>query len=93
VRPAPAGMRLLGLLPPGIDARAVAWAAAERGVAVTPLSRAAPRSMTERHGGLLLGYAAFDREAMRVALGILGTVLREFVARQTQERNHPQRDE
>jgi GntR family transcriptional regulator/MocR family aminotransferase len=93
VRPAPAGMRLLGLLPPGIDARAVAWAAAERGVAVTPLSRAAPRSMTEGRGGLLLGYAAFDREAMRVSLGILGTVLREFVARQTQEGNHPQRDE
>ena len=33
VRSAPAGMRLLGLLPLGVDSRAVGWAAAERGAA------------------------------------------------------------
>ena len=40
------------------DARVVSWAAAERGVLVTPLSRSAPASMTDGREGLLLGYAA-----------------------------------
>jgi GntR family transcriptional regulator/MocR family aminotransferase len=77
VRPAPAGMRLLGLLPRGVDARAVSWAAAERGVLVTPLSRSAPASMMDGREGLLLGYAAYDREASREALRVLAGVLRE----------------
>lgn len=77
VRPAPAGMRLLGLLPRGVDARAVSWAAAERGVIVTPLSRSAPASMMDGREGLLLGYAAYDREASREALRVLAGVLRE----------------
>jgi len=77
VRPAPAGMRLLGLLPRGVDARAVSWAAAERGVLVTPLSRSAPASMMDGREGLLLGYAAYDREASREALRVLAQVIRE----------------
>jgi GntR family transcriptional regulator / MocR family aminotransferase len=77
VRPAPAGMRLLGLLPRGVDASAVSWAAAERGVLVTPLSRSAPASMMDGREGLLLGYAAYDREASREALRVLAQVIRE----------------
>lgn len=79
VRPAAAGMRLLGLLPAGVDARDVTRAAAARGVHVTPLSRSAPAAMTDGRGGLLLGYAAFDREATHAALATLGHVLREIV--------------
>lgn len=80
VRPAAAGMQVLGLLPRGVDARIVARVAAERGVQVTPLSRSAPTAMTGGRGGLLLGYAAFNRDATRVALGTLGAVLAEVVA-------------
>ncbi|MDQ6880230.1 MAG: PLP-dependent aminotransferase family protein, partial [Candidatus Dormibacteraeota bacterium] len=81
VRSAPAGMQVLGLLPRGVDARAVARAAAERGVQVTPLSRSAPTAMTDGRSGLLLGYAAFNLEATRSALATLGEVLAEVVAR------------
>lgn len=80
VRPAAAGMQVLGLLPRGVDARIVARVAAERGVQVTALSRSAPTAMTGGRGGLLLGYAAFNRDATRVALGTLGAVLAEVVA-------------
>ncbi|MEP7064692.1 MAG: PLP-dependent aminotransferase family protein [Gemmatimonadota bacterium] len=77
VRPAPAGMRLLGLLPRGVDAAAVSWAASERGVLVTPLSRAAPASITDGREGLLLGYAAYDRAATEAALRVLARVVSE----------------
>ena len=78
LRHAPAGMRLLGVLPDGVDAVAVANAAAARGVVVTPLSAATPRSVTGGRGGLLLGYAAFDEAQTRAALERLGVVLREL---------------
>jgi GntR family transcriptional regulator / MocR family aminotransferase len=80
MRAAPAGMRLLALLPLGVDARAVSWAAAERGVQVTPLSRSAPKSITNGREGLLLGYAAYDRAAMESALRVLAQVVREQMA-------------
>ena len=85
VRPAPAGMRLLGLLPHGVDARAVSWAAAERGVLVTPLSRSAPASMMDGREGLLLGYAAYDREATREALRVLAQVIKENPAGESRD--------
>jgi GntR family transcriptional regulator / MocR family aminotransferase len=80
MRAAPAGMRLLGLLPRDVDASAVSWAASERGVLVTPLSRAAPASITQGREGLLLGYAAYDRPATERALRILAQVVREQMA-------------
>jgi GntR family transcriptional regulator/MocR family aminotransferase len=84
LHPAGAGMELSGLLPAGVDAVAVARAAAARGVVVTPLSAAAPRAGTGAgtgaRGGLLLGYAAFGAEATRGALETLGRVLREVTA-------------
>ena len=86
MRPAPAGMRLLGLLPPGVEASAVSWAAAERGVLVTPISRAAPSSITEGREGLLLGYAAYDREATESALRVLAQVVREHASKARSER-------
>jgi GntR family transcriptional regulator / MocR family aminotransferase len=81
MRPAPAGMRLLGLLPRGVDAAAVSWAAAERGVLVTPISRSAPASITDGREGLLLGYAAYDRAATESALRVLAQVVREQMTR------------
>ena len=81
MRPAPAGMRLLGLLPRGIDATAVSWAASERGVLVTPISRAAPASITEGREGLLLGYAGYDRTATESALRVLAQVVKEQMAK------------
>ena len=86
MRAAPAGMRLLALLPRGVDARAVCWAAAERGVQVTPLSRSAPTSITDGREGLLLGYAAYGRDATEVALKVLAQVVREHAAKAHTER-------
>jgi len=83
VRPAPAGMRLLGLLPRGVDAVAVSWAASERGVLVTPMSRSAPSSMMDGREGLLLGYAAYGREATREALRVLAKVIEESPVEQS----------
>lgn len=76
VRPAPAGMRVLGILPPKVDSRTVARVAAERGVIVTPVSSSAAHSIPGGRGGVLLGYAAFDEEVTRAALTTLGEVLR-----------------
>jgi GntR family transcriptional regulator / MocR family aminotransferase len=81
MRAAPAGMRLLGLLPRNVDASAVSWEASERGVLVTPLSRAAPASITDGREGLLLGYAAYGRAATERALRVLAGVIREKVER------------
>jgi GntR family transcriptional regulator/MocR family aminotransferase len=86
MRPAPAGMRLLGLLPRGVDARTVSWTAAERGVQVTPLSRSAPTSITDGREGLLLGYSAYGHDATEAALKVLAGVLRESVAKTRSER-------
>jgi GntR family transcriptional regulator / MocR family aminotransferase len=82
MRAAPAGMRLLALLPRGVDARAVGWAAAERGVQVTPLSRSAPQSITDGREGLLLGYAAYDRAATEGALRVLAQMVRAQMIRE-----------
>ena len=86
MRAAPAGMRLLALLQRGVDARAVSWAAAERGVQVTPLSRSAPASITNGRDGLLLGYSAYGHEATEAALEVLAQVLRAQGASARSER-------
>ena len=86
MRPAPAGMRLLGLLPRGVDAGAVSWAASERGVLVTPISRSAPASITDGREGLLLGYAAYDRAATERALRVLAGVVREHASKARPDR-------
>jgi hypothetical protein len=50
-------------------------------VLVTPLSRAAPASITDGREGLLLGYAAYDRASTESALRVLARVIREQVTR------------
>lgn len=47
---------------------------------MTPLAQSAPTTMTAGRGALLLGYAAFNRDATRTALGTLGDVIRELLA-------------
>jgi GntR family transcriptional regulator/MocR family aminotransferase len=86
LRAAPAGMRVVGLLPRGVDAVAVSWAASERGVLVTPLSRAAPVSITGGRDGLLLGYPAYDRASSEKALRVLAQVIKEQMANAKRER-------
>ena len=77
VQPAAAGMRVLGLLPAGVDARAVTIAAGARGVRVVPWPRSARSLMPDGRDGILLGYAAYGLEATRVALGTLADVIRQ----------------
>lgn len=78
VQPTAAGMRVLGLLPPGVDAGAVADAAAARSVRVKPWPRSAHGLMPPDRDGILLGYAAYDRETTEIALGTLGDVIRQI---------------
>jgi GntR family transcriptional regulator / MocR family aminotransferase len=70
----PAGMRLLGWLPPGVSDRRVAAEAARRGVTVVPLSSLRLGHAAEQ--GLLLGYAPFTATEMRRALRTLAEVVR-----------------
>jgi DNA-binding transcriptional MocR family regulator len=55
-------------------------------VLVTPLSRAAPVSITGGRDGMLLGYAAYDRAASERALRVLAQVIREQMAHPKRER-------
>lgn len=80
VQPAAAGMQVVGLLPPGVSAQAVARAAAARGVQVEPFTDAAPH-VTHGRPALLLGYAAFGRDATRTALIALGEAIRDVAPR------------
>ena len=57
VRPAEAGMHLVGLLPEGVDDREASRKAASRGVKAPPIS--AFSLGPSMKGGLVLGYAAF----------------------------------
>ena len=75
--PAETGMHLLGLLPPGVDDRAAARAAAAYGVDVVPLSAYALRKPLRP--GLVLGYAAFDTLAIRHGVHRLASALREVI--------------
>lgn len=75
LRPAEAGMHLVGWLSPGIDDRAVAEAAARRGVEAPPLS-AHYRGRPPRPG-LLLGYAGVGEAETRRGLTELARAIRE----------------
>jgi GntR family transcriptional regulator/MocR family aminotransferase len=77
VCPAPAGMRVVGLLPAGVSARAVAQAALLRDVFVTPLPAAAHERVPPERDGLLLGYAGFGAADTRAALLVLRDVIRD----------------
>jgi GntR family transcriptional regulator/MocR family aminotransferase len=74
--PADAGMHLVGWLPSKIIDRDVTSAAAAHGVEVLPLSRYAMNPLVR--GALLLGYAGFDRAAIRSGVTRLATVFREM---------------
>ena len=73
LRPAETGMHLLGLLPQGVDDRAVSARALEMGVEAPALSRYALRR--PKRGGLVLGYAGYDEGAIRRGVSILGRAL------------------
>jgi GntR family transcriptional regulator/MocR family aminotransferase len=70
----PAGMRLLGWLPPGSDDVAISEEAARRGVVVAPLSRQLEVGSERR--GFMFGYAAYSAAQTRVALRVLAQVIR-----------------
>jgi GntR family transcriptional regulator / MocR family aminotransferase len=67
--PDPAGLHLVGWLPPGVVDTTAAEAGGAEGVDVAALSRFAltPSSLSGR-GALLLGYAAFDVSAIRTGV-------------------------
>ncbi|GJG89531.1 GntR family transcriptional regulator [Gemmatimonadetes bacterium T265] len=74
LRPAAAGLHLLGWLPPGRSDAAVSSALAARGVEAPPLSmyHVGPRAAD---GALLLGYASLDDVALRQGVDVLREVL------------------
>jgi GntR family transcriptional regulator/MocR family aminotransferase len=74
VRPAEAGMHLVGWLPPTIEDRRASLAALEAGVEAPPLS--AFRLRRSARGGLLLGYAAWRPGELRQAAATLAGALR-----------------
>ncbi|MFL6212079.1 MAG: PLP-dependent aminotransferase family protein [Pyrinomonadaceae bacterium] len=77
LRPDPAGIHLVGRLPAGVDDTAAARAAAAHNIDVQPLS--AFRLKRGGHGGLLLGYAAYDERQTRVGMRQLATALRTVI--------------
>jgi GntR family transcriptional regulator / MocR family aminotransferase len=73
VRPAEAGMHLVGWLPAGIDDVTAAQRAAAHGVDVQPLSLYSIEPLPR--AGLLLGYAAVDTREIREAVHRLARAL------------------
>jgi len=73
IHAAPAGMSVLGRLPPGICDRMVAVEAARRGVIVEPLSLRAMNPSDQR--GLFLGYTPFGAAETRRALAQLALAI------------------
>lgn len=84
VQPATAGMQVVGYLPDGVSAEAVARTAAARGVIVEPFTQGTA-AVTHGRPALLLGYAAFDRTATRTALETLGGAIRDVMAGAAQQ--------
>jgi len=76
VRPAEAGMHLVGWLPESADDREAASRAAARGVEATALSLYGIEP--SRRGGLLLGYAAVGEQEIRTGVRRLAAALREL---------------
>jgi GntR family transcriptional regulator/MocR family aminotransferase len=75
VRPAEAGMHLVGWLPQGQDDRAASLRAAEDGVEAPPLSAYA--ALPPRRGGLLLGYTGLDEPQIREGVRRLAAALED----------------
>jgi len=73
VKPADAGMHLLGWLPPGVRDRDTAQRAATAGIAVEPLS--AFRIESRGRGALLLGYASVPEEQLAEGVRRLRDIL------------------
>ncbi len=61
-----AGLHLTGLLPPGIDDRAVSQVLEEANIIAPPLSFYSTHDCSP--GGLVLGYAAVDEDAIRAGI-------------------------
>jgi len=74
-----AGLQTVGWLPDGVDAEAVAAAAAKRDVEVTPLSRYT-RGRSAREG-LQIGFAAVDAREIRRGVGELAKVVEKLTRR------------
>jgi GntR family transcriptional regulator/MocR family aminotransferase len=74
VRPSPAGLHLVGMLPEGQDDRLASRAAAEHGVRAAALSQYA--ISTPAPPGLLLGYTGFADDELVSAVERLATALR-----------------
>lgn len=72
------GIQLFAWLPPGLDDRMAARAAAAKGVEVALLSRFCLEP--PRRGGLVLGYAAFDEEAIEEGSGRLSAALESLLS-------------
>ena len=73
VRPAGAGMHLVGRLPEGVDDRESSRRAAERGVEAPPVSLYG--GVPQGHGGLMLGYAAVGEAETREGVRRLAEAL------------------
>ena len=74
VDPAPAGMRLIGWLPEGVDDVSVVKRVARRGITVASLSR--QRITSTGDPGLILGYVPFRASEMRRAMIAIAEVVR-----------------
>ena len=72
------GMHLLGWLPRGVDDKTCATALFANGVESLPLSQFA--SAPADPGGLLLGYAPFDRRSIETGVEKMAAVLERQVA-------------
>ena len=78
------GLNVLAWLPPGVDDRRVAAAAAAIGIEAPPLSPFAQHALPR--GALILNFSGHDVEALRSAAKKLGTVLAESVGRAHEQR-------
>jgi GntR family transcriptional regulator/MocR family aminotransferase len=78
LRPAEAGMHLVGRLPHGTDDRAIAARARQLGVEVTPLA-ALYQGRPDR-AGLLLGYAGLTKGEIETGMKVLARCMDELVA-------------
>ena len=75
VPPTRSGLNVLAWLPPGVDDRRVAAAAAAIGIEAPPLSPFAQHPLPR--GALILNFSGYDVEALRSAAKNLGSVLGE----------------
>jgi GntR family transcriptional regulator/MocR family aminotransferase len=75
-RPASAGIRLVGFLPPGVSDQRVAAEAARLGIVVESLS--SHRGSQSEVAGLVFGYAAFDETQIRRGFAQLAHLIREI---------------